>query len=183
LSQLVGTGLVTLESQRGFRVAPVSRADLQDVVAIRRWAELHALELSTMRGDETWRAQVRTTLDHFIHVAAKAGDPRPINQDWQEIHRRLHFAMIGACNSPTLIRFCAQIYDRFDRYRRIAIPAQAFMAGTAGDHGDIASAALAGEHDKARFLLERHLDDIAEVVMAKFALIAGEYETADAIAA
>ncbi|HEV7619735.1 MAG TPA: GntR family transcriptional regulator [Burkholderiaceae bacterium] len=168
LCQLVGNGLVMLESQRGFRVTPVSREDLVDVISIRRWVEVYALELSIDRRNEQWSQEVKSALDEFTFVAAKAGDSRPINKDWQEIHRKLHFAMISACDSPTLLQFCSQIYDRFDRYRRLAVPAQAFMAATAGDHGAIARAALAGERNKAKLLLERHIDDIAEIVNAKF---------------
>lgn len=36
LCQLAGQGLVDLESQRGFRLAPVSKADLMDVISLRR---------------------------------------------------------------------------------------------------------------------------------------------------
>ena len=45
LAQLAGDGLVILESQRGFRVAPVSREDLRDVSEARKRVELAALEL------------------------------------------------------------------------------------------------------------------------------------------
>jgi GntR family carbon starvation induced transcriptional regulator len=180
LCQLVGHGLVTLESQRGFRVAPVSRADLRDVIACRRWVEPHAIELSSAQGDDRWRAEVKTALAGFEQVAAKAGDQRPINAGWQDIHRRLHFALINACGSATLLHFCSQIYDRFDRYRRIAVLEQGLMAATALDHREIARAALAGEALKASALLEAHIDDIAEVVVTRFDAMAGDYETADA---
>jgi GntR family transcriptional regulator, carbon starvation induced regulator len=171
LSQLVGSGLVTLESQRGFRVAPVSHEDLADVAASRCHLEIFALGLSIEHGDEPWRMRVRQAVDQFVHIAAKVGDQRPINEDWQDIHRNVHFALISACGSPILLQFCSQIYDRFDRYRRLSIPSQSFMAGTAGDHQKIADAALGGENDKAKALLKRHIEDIADVVITNFSTI------------
>lgn len=168
LCQLVGHGLVTLESQRGFRVAPVSCADLEDVVAVRQLMEVYAFGLSIERGDAPWRASVRSACDRFALVAAKAGDPRPINEVWEQAHRAFHFALIGACGSPSLLEFCQRIYDRFDRYRRIAIPRQSFMANVARDHDDITAAALAGRKADAQRLLQEHLAQIAEVVSENF---------------
>jgi len=169
LCQLVGSGLVVQESQRGFHVAPVSQADLADVVVSRRWLESHALGLSIAHGGADWRAAVRAALGRFNQVAAQAGDLRPIDPDWQQIHRALHATLISACGSPTLLQFCAHLYDRFDRYRRLTVATQALMASTALDHDDIAGAALAGERDLAVGLLQRHVDEIAEVVVAGFA--------------
>ena len=168
LCLLTAQGLVVLESQRGFHVAPVSRADLADVIAVRRHIEIYALGLSIGRGDARWREHLKEATDRFTRVAARVGDRRPIDEEWQLTHRRYHFALIGACGSPTLLQFCKEIYDRFDRYRRLAIPTQSFMAGPARDHHEITRAALAGCAEEAQALLGRHIDDIAEVVAANF---------------
>jgi len=160
--------LVVLESQRGFHVARVSLADLQDVIDVRRHVEIHAFGLSVERGDSAWRRSVVEASAEFTRVAGRAGDPRPIDEEWQVMHRRYHFALLGACASPTLLNFCSQIYDRFDRYRRLTIPAQSFMAGPARDHHAITDEAVAGRREDAQALLTRHIDDIAEVVLANF---------------
>lgn len=168
LCLLAGRGLVTLESQRGFRVAPVSREDLADVIATRRYVEIYALGLSVERAGDAWRKDLMDATTAFARVAARVGDMRPIDEDWQIIHRRYHLALIDACASPILIDFCKQIYDRFDRYRRMTVPTQSFQAGPARDHQEITDAALAGRRDEAQRLLRRHIADIAEVVTANF---------------
>lgn len=174
LCQLIGEHLVVLRSQRGFSVESVSVADLADVIAARRHAEIYALGLSVERGDARWRERVRRATDAFSTVAAKVGDPRPIDEHWERIHREYHFALIGACNSPILLGLCKSIYHRFDRYRRIAVPVQSFMAGTARDHRAISEAALCGDRPRVQKLLAEHIDDIAEVVAANFPSASGD---------
>lgn len=168
LCQLIGEQLVVLRSQRGFTVQPVSADDLADVVAARRHAEIYALGLSVRRGDAHWRERVREATRAFSAVAARMGDTRPIDEHWERVHRAYHFALIGACGSPILLGFCRSIYHRFDRYRRIAVPFQSFMAGTARDHQEIAEAAVTGDVEGAQRLLASHIDDIADVVCAHF---------------
>lgn len=168
LFQLAGYGLVTLESQRGFRVAPMSHADLADVAAMRRHMEIHALGLAIERGGEPWRQRVRAEIGNFIGSAARVGDARAIDEHWQDAHRSFHFALIEACGSSILLEFCSRLYDRFDRYRR-TVPSQSHFAATAGDHKTLAELALAGQREKAQALLGRHIEDNAETVIANFA--------------
>lgn len=168
LFQMAGDGLVQFESQRGFRVAPMSAAELADICATRRQLESLALGLAIDHDDAPWRARVLAAREAFSLVIQKVGDNRPISQEWEERHRAFHFALISACGSPILLGLCNQIHDRFDRYRRLAIPRRSFMAGTAGDHDALVEAALAGARDHALAILMRHVDDIAALVTANF---------------
>jgi GntR family carbon starvation induced transcriptional regulator len=163
---LAGDGLVVLESQRGFQVAPVSLDDFLDISGVRGHIETHALRLAIQRGDAAWLARVKRAHVEFRQVMQKVGDPRPITPDWEALHRNFHFALIAACGSPTLLRLCASIYDRFDRYRRLAVPTQSYMAGTADDHDEIVKAIVARDPDAAVGLLTRHIADITGVITA-----------------
>src|SRR5882757_6335797 len=58
LSKLSSLDLVTAEGQRGFRVAPVSIANLLDITRTRAWVEALALRASVARGDRAWDAEV-----------------------------------------------------------------------------------------------------------------------------
>ena len=58
LSRLVADGLVQASDQRGFRVSPVSPADLADVTQTRIDIEGLALRRSIERGDQAWLASV-----------------------------------------------------------------------------------------------------------------------------
>jgi DNA-binding GntR family transcriptional regulator len=167
LFQLAGAGLVVLEAQRGFRVASVSPDELAHIAAIRLHLELFALGLAIERGGERWRRRLQDAGRLFARVAAKAGDQRPIDGRWERIHREYHFALIDAWSSPAMQQLCEQLYDKFDRYRRLTIPVQAYMAVPARDHTDITAAALSGQTEKAKALLKRHIDDIVDVMVAE----------------
>ena len=58
LSRLVADGLVQASDQRGFRVSPVSSADLEDVTRTRIDIESLALRRSIERGDQAWLVSV-----------------------------------------------------------------------------------------------------------------------------
>ena len=164
LSQLAGDGLVILESQRGFWVAPVSRADMRDVADTRRRLELMALELALDRGDAAWDGRIRAAYREFEPVKQRVGDQQPITEDWETRHRALHVALWSACGSPTLLRFCRQIHDRFHRYRRLALPTKSYMGALADDHGDIMKAVLQRDKPHALALLDHHIASSSRLI-------------------
>src|SRR5882757_7153711 len=56
--RLEAEGFLLLSSQRGFRVAPLSRDDLLDLTERRIEIETRALGLSIAKGDEEWESEV-----------------------------------------------------------------------------------------------------------------------------
>src|ERR1700716_1163092 len=54
LSRLISRGLIVGIGQRGFRVADVSREDLEDITRIRTVIEIEALRLAIAQGDDAW---------------------------------------------------------------------------------------------------------------------------------
>lgn len=157
LGQLAGDGLVVMESQKGFRVAPVSREDLRDVCDIRLRVELMALDLAFDRADAEWDRRMKVAHAAFIHIKARVGENTPITAEWEEAHRELHMTLLGACASPTLMRLCSQIHDRIHRYRRIALPTKSYMGGISDDHFEISTAAYRRDRESCKALLQRHL--------------------------
>lgn len=165
LTVLSGDGLVSFERQRGFRVAAASKADFVDIAETRRRIECMTLALSIARGDEAWRDYLCEAKRCYAAVAERVGDRLPITEEWETHHRAYHIAMLLACGSETLLRFCVQLHDRYDRYRRMAIPQRALMAGVAVDHDEIMKAALARDIAGAVAILERHIDDTTAIVL------------------
>ncbi|MBS0537938.1 MAG: GntR family transcriptional regulator [Proteobacteria bacterium] len=168
LGQLAGDGLVVMESQKGFRVAPVSQGDLRDLCDIRLKIELIALDMAFDRADTGWDERMRRALDAFVGIRARVGDDGPINGEWERTHRELHMATMSVGHSPTLSRMCTQIYDRIHRYRRIALPTKSYMGGISEDHLEINKAAHARDRSTCRALLERHIVESNRLIEENF---------------
>ncbi len=168
LAVLSGAGLVISESQRGFRVAQASREDFQDIATLRMQLEITALEQSIERGDSRWVEEICSIYERFSHLSQKAGQHDPISNAWESHHREFHFSLISRCGSPTLLNFCSQLHDRFDRYRRLTLPSGSYMAGTAGDHEEIKNAAIRRETKRATALILDHIQNITDIVLEQY---------------
>jgi GntR family transcriptional regulator, carbon starvation induced regulator len=120
LSRLAARGLVHSRDNRGFRVTPISRADLADIVLIRGVIEREALGLAMSRGDAAWEAAILAALHRLRrHVG---DDPRGFREGdaaFDTLHKSFHAALIAACGSPRLINAQARLYDEAYRYRRL----------------------------------------------------------------
>ena len=71
LSRLAARGLVNADRQRGFRVTPISRADLADIVLIRQTIEREALRLAMARGGAAWEADILAALHRLKRSVRK----------------------------------------------------------------------------------------------------------------
>lgn len=155
LSRLAAEGLVQAEEQRGYRVAPVSRSQLAEVIRLRTLLESMALQASIEHGDDAWEADVLAA----HHRLGKLENRRnsPLAEQWERWHRTFHETLIHACGMPTLLQFCGQLHDMNDRYRRLFLSTHNFDRDVAGEHRAITEATLARNAAKACRLLEAHI--------------------------
>ena len=110
----------TRSGKRGFRVTPISRADLADIVLIRSVIEREALRLAWRAAAPTGRATSSRALHRLKRGVAQ--DPRGFREGdagFDALHKAFHAALISACGSPRLIAAQSQLYDEAYRYRRL----------------------------------------------------------------
>jgi len=156
LSRLAAEGLVQAEEQRGYRVAPVSRSQLAEVIRLRTLLESMALQASIEHGDDAWEADVLAA-HHRLSKLENRRYGSPLAEQWERWHRTSHETLIRACGMPTLLQFCGQLHDMNDRYRRLFLSAHKFDRNVAGEHRAITEATLARNAAKACRLLEAHI--------------------------
>ncbi len=77
LSQLVADRLVVAISQRGYRVAPMSLAELEDLYDARAQLEGLMLELAIQRGDDRWEADIIATAHTLAKVESVSSSAPP----------------------------------------------------------------------------------------------------------
>lgn len=155
LSRLSADGFVLMEGQRGFRVSPISPADLEDVTELRITLELKALRNSILHGGDDWESRVVSTyyqlskveeLDLFANL--------PI---WEQRNHDFHWALISACTSKWLLHFYNTLYDQHKRYRNISLIANLGQRDVHTEHQRIYDAALARDADTACRETEEHI--------------------------
>ncbi len=156
LTRLVSDGLVVTTDKKGYRVAPVSAADFQEVTALRMNLEVMALAESIRRGDEQWEDALVAAFHRLSRLEAvdRSGDKLAA---WEKAHRTFHITLFSACGMPLLLRFCNTLHDLSDRYRRLFLAHHSPDRDVPAEHEAIFKAALDRNADLACDILRQHL--------------------------
>ena len=157
LSMLTSDLFVERIDQRGFRVADVSEKEFDELLRTRRWLEERALRESISHGDNRWEEQVVLAAYRLSRVPrSQAGDQFVANEEWEIRHKHFHMALLAACPSSIMLKFCDQLYDQNVRYRHLsgskAYPSRDINA----EHNAITDAVLERNADLAVELLMSH---------------------------
>jgi DNA-binding GntR family transcriptional regulator len=155
ITRLVSDALVVAEGQRGFRVAPMALADLEDLTRLRLHIEIEALRHSIRHGDAAWRAQLQQAYDEL------SAFEQPIRGDqrarWEQLNVRFHEALIAACDSPWTLKVLRLLSRHSERYRRLAIGLGGDGRDVHAEHRDIFENAMRGQEARAALALEAHI--------------------------
>ncbi|KAA1180089.1 GntR family transcriptional regulator [Rhizobium tropici] len=162
LSRLEAEKLVTAVSNRGFAVAPVSRAELEDLMRARMVIELPLFMEAIEKGGPDWESAVVTAhyrLSRCKIVPDSASEE--MADEWDEKHSAFHAALVSAATSNWLKRFQSTITDQLRRHHRFLglAPTQRATAGLSAGYEKAVAAlkdAMAIEHHTA--LMEAALD-------------------------
>lgn len=166
ISRLATVGLVESEDQRGFRIAPVSAANLAEVTRLRADLESLALGYAVERAEIDWESAVLGAL-HRLNRATR--DPATTSDAWEAAHAAFHLALIEGCGMPVLIGFCRTLHDLNFRYLRLHGTGPGVDRDMAAEHAAIAEAAAVRRDAKtARALLRGHAERTGRDLSARF---------------
>lgn len=179
LSRLLAEGLVLLEPNRGFRVAPLSRADLHDIAVARIAIETMAVRLAIANGDDHWEASVVGALHRYRKLSLTKFQGEDRLTAWEDAHDRLHAAVIGACGSPRLLAMQARYQEQHLRYRRLITLPQVTGEAHVAEHEGLVALVLDRDADGAARAVERHMmitvDALASAQYWVDALVPAQY--------
>ena len=162
LQRLSVEGMVVNDEQRGFAVAPVSVAELQDLTLARTALESVMLPMAITRGNADWEADIVAAFHRLSRT------PLPLDTEaladarlWESRHRAFHHALVAGCGSPWLLRLHAQLVDQSERYRKIRIlhhqERGAGVRDVNAEHQAVMDAVLRRDAAQASELMSRHL--------------------------
>lgn len=155
ITRLVSDALVVAEGQRGFRVAPMALADLEDLTRLRLHIEIDALRQSIRHGDAAWRAQLQQAWDELS--AFEQPVTPALRVAWEKRNSRFHEALIGACASPWTMKVLRLLGRHSERYRQYAIGLSGDYRDVHAEHRQIFELAMAGQEARAALALEVHI--------------------------
>lgn len=162
LSLLTSDMLVERIDQRGFRAAPVSKANFNEILMLRCVMEETALRAAISRMTPDW--EERLVLAH--HRLARADRADVVS--FEKIHKDFHMTLLDHAGLPLLTRYCAQLYDLNIRYRYLAADTPRYGERDIGaEHTEILNATLEQDADAAVSLLISHYRRTGEYLISQ----------------
>lgn len=159
LSRLLEEGYVERVRGRGFFVARLTVAMIQNVFEIRRLLEgaaaARAAELATPEDLKRLRA-----LAEYRYVDGVAG-----NRKAYEMNAQFHTAVAAATRNGLLVDLVRNCIDQVTRFMTLGVSLQTFQEAASDEHLAIVEAIERKDPTAARRAAERHLDDASRFLM------------------
>ena len=153
--------------QRGFFVAPVSKEDLIEIANLRVLLENYALEAAIQHGDVQWEGELVAAY-HKLKLMENRMQSGDLSEKelWKRCDWNFHKALISACQSSNLLAIHRIVYDKYLRYQMLVLTFRGESASC--EHKDMLDAALSRDSQRARAILEQHVNLGLEHAMAAF---------------
>ena len=166
LSRLTSEGLVEAEPRKGFRVTPITEAELLDITNVRATIESLCLESAIRNGDLKWETNIVSTEFELSKVKLQdPDDPAKTNEAWAETHRRFHEELVASCASAWLLRLRGILFVQSERYRRMSLPLDRVGRDVNAEHKEIAEATIARDAKRATQALRDHLQKTTRILI------------------
>ena len=118
LAQLVAQRLVIAISQKGYRVASMSLAEMADIYEARARLEALIVTMAVERGDDRWEAMI-IAAEHTLAKVVEVRTAEEMADIWDSRHKAFHTAIASGCGSSSLMQARAYLFDQAERYRQI----------------------------------------------------------------
>lgn len=159
LSRLVPEGLIAIEENRGFRVAPLSIAELIEITEMRQIIEVQAFRRALRNGDDRWEAGIVAAYHQLAKLVRRPSpDPRAYRLEWEARHRAFHLALLSACGNRRLLRAADQLYENLGRYRSVLQVNDLDPARLSEIHRELTELALARDAARGGRVLANHFE-------------------------
>jgi len=157
VTRLVAEGLIEAEAQRGYTIAPISVANLDEVCALRLELEPYALRKSIENGGLDWESAVMGAVHRLNKTDRIPGDPVSL-ANWEAANNAFHLTLVERCGMPLLMKMYKSLVSMNDRYRHIYLKAVAVQRDVIDEHTAIAQAAVERRADDAAAMLTKHIE-------------------------
>jgi GntR family carbon starvation induced transcriptional regulator len=108
---------VVHEHQKGYRVAPVSLEDYDDVINVYQHLYLLAVDMAFELNDPTWEEKLIVQMHRSAKIPQAFPDSEPeARERWQRAYGGLHREILMGCGSPLLLQLVSDTGAKLERY-------------------------------------------------------------------
>ena len=164
LNRLAGEKLVVADERRGFRAAPVSEEDFNDLTDYRLVLEHGALVAAIEHGTDEWEGAVLSAFHQLENSTSRLdaeGEQSEMaalkTSEWRDRHKAFHMALISGCRSKRLMAVCSDVFDQAERYRNLASKTDTNTRHSGQEHRQIVDAVLERDAPLATALMRNHV--------------------------
>jgi DNA-binding GntR family transcriptional regulator len=150
---LVHEGLMEAVPNRGFRVVPLSDADLDEIYRLRLMLEVPAMVQLAERGIADERERLTALAEDIEKAAADRDVIRFLEAD-----RAFHLELLGLLGNGRLVSIVANLRDQTRLYGLKALAAQNMLGSSAAEHRRLLAAIEAGDAQEVDRLARAHLE-------------------------
>ena len=166
LSRLLSEDLVIAEPQRGYRVTPVSAAELTDLTKARVHIETACFVRSIQVGDLQWEGRIVAAFHQLSRTPERTTkEPKVLSDAWVQVHSQFHNSLVSACDSQWLLRIREMLFSRWERYIRLSVPLARVDRDTNVDHQQLMDVAMSRNKKEASRLLSTHIERTTQILL------------------
>ena len=154
IRKLEQDGLVQITPRSGARVAPISQADLKDVLEVRRTLDVLCADLASRRISAEGKRKLSEAMMHF-EQAVKRGDRMEVAGADVDIHD----IILEETGNRKLKELFTGLADQIYRYRFEYIKDESHDTEIAEEHRELVEAILAGDRERAMTAARVHIDN------------------------
>jgi DNA-binding GntR family transcriptional regulator len=167
LSRLTSEDLVVAEPQRGFRAAPISFEELQDLSEARADIEALCVRRSIALGGIEWETRLVAAHHQLSQTPIfGSGDETAASDLFGPRNAEFHAALAAACDNQWLLRVRELLQIHAQRYINLSLAAARGRRDVDAEHRQIFDAALSRDTERAVKLVREHLARTAELIIA-----------------
>jgi DNA-binding GntR family transcriptional regulator len=162
LQRLIQEGFVISIPRQGYRVAPVTVRDVDEVFALRVVLEPLAARAATGRVNRAHLERLeRACRDRVVVDVGNQID------FFLEANRSFHMAIAVAAGNQRLCRTLSGLLDEMTRLVALGFGVQQVRPNIENDHTQIIDCLVAGDADGAELVARRHVETFREMTMQK----------------
>ncbi|MES1980006.1 MAG: FCD domain-containing protein [Pseudomonadota bacterium] len=166
LAMLEAEALVVSEPARGYRVSPVSLAELQELVQARIEIEKLCIAEAIRNGGLEWEGGIVAAYHRLSRTTERvAGEPGLLNPEWAAAHADFHRAVVIGCPNRWLLRMHETLYQQSERYRQLTAPLKGGDRDVNAEHKALLDAALNHDILQTQNLMTAHLKATARQLL------------------